>query len=231
MKTIKVLATGLMLFLAAGVNVVSAQEINTNGSIYDLQASYSTDGKYMNLSFYSTYDMNEITGMFIHFYQGNPQDNWSPDYPNGRGGVLFSCNDGIFDSTQKEVFGEVSVEQIQGNIYKISNKIPLGQVVVLSSNETFKCRLYLEGTHNPALLGNPSLRLSSTWQSNILTFFFDPLNTALNEINKDNKDCTFKYYFLSGIESKTKPIGIPYIQATFKNGIFITSDKIMQARK
>ena len=175
MKTIKILVAVLGLFLTANVNVVFAQdiEINTNDSIYGLEASYIEDGKYISLSFYSTYDMNEITRMDAFFFQAYPSDDWSLTFPNSRGGTIHRCNEGIFDNSQKDILGEVNVEQIEKNVYKISNKIPMEnpQMVVLFSMEAFKCQVYLEGEYHSDNSENIGTRSSSIWRSNTLIFF------------------------------------------------------------
>ena len=54
MKKVKFLTMSVMLFLAASVNVVSAQNIEASGEIYGLKMSI--EDNIMNVSFYSTCD-------------------------------------------------------------------------------------------------------------------------------------------------------------------------------
>ena len=70
-----------------------------------------------------------------------------------------------------------------------------------------------------------STQASSFWQSNVLTFFFDR-STSLNDTFLD-KDITYKYFLLSGIESKEEPIGIPFIRVTYENGNPVVINKYM----
>lgn len=50
--------------------------------------------------------------------------------------------------------------------------------------------------------------------------------TSLIELKTD-KNYTYKYFYLSGIECKAKPVGVPFIQVTYENGKPIASDKYM----
>ncbi len=68
-----------------------------------------------------------------------------------------------------------------------------------------------------------------TGKSNVLSFFFDPLSTSLKETVNDG-NYVYNYFFLSGVESKTKPVGVPFIQKKYHNGILISTDKRIGVR-
>jgi len=209
MKKIKVLVASVMLFLAASVNVASAQEyeINTQDSIYGLEVGTITNGVITDLSFYSTYNRNEIFTLHIVFYDGLQKIE----------SMGYDCWEGNFPPHY------VNVIDINEHIYTINiqNLDIFGQFWYLPQGEKEKlkniseAKVYFTGHYLPEN-SSMSIQTSSAWQSNILTFYFDAA-TSLNETLVD-KDITYKYFLLSGIESKEKPAGVPFICVTYEKG-------------
>jgi hypothetical protein len=229
MKTTKILAALLGFLLMANSNVALAQDENTQrqDSIYGLEMSYTEDGNYINLSFYSTYNMNEITEMWASFFKYEPIDDWSLSFPNGLGGIVHRWDNGILYDSDQDLVGIINVEQVDENVYRISNKIPLGShVLFLSPMEAIKAKVWLEGESSSSSGSeNESTRSSSVWKSNILTFYYDPqTETSLMQLEAET-NYEYKYFLLSGIESETKPMEIPFIQVTYKEGSPIAVDK------
>lgn len=226
MKNLKVLMAGLMLCLVVSVNVASAQEyeINTNGEIYGLEVLV---GKKLTnphigidcvkLSFYSTYSKNEINSMQVDFYKGSIDDGWTGNLQAGS--VNYEYVDNVFING----YGIVTVEDINDNIYKITIDECIINSVGLDPRLKFKFRIYLKGEY---LSGSSdmSIQSSSSWQSNVLTFDYDPTATSIMT-PEASENYTYKYYLLSGKETKTKPEGAPFICVTYKDGNPVASNK------
>jgi hypothetical protein len=209
MKTTSILAALLGLFLMANSNVALAQDENTQqkDSIYGLEVSIVADCE-TNLSFYSTYNKNEVLGFAIDvYYEQQKIANASIDFGN------FLGTDIITDIDEKIYIIDLQNFDICGMFYPLSEenreKIKKGSEI----------KIYL-------IMGYNS---SNMWQSNVLTFFFSSLSTSVNEITSGD-NYVYKYYLLSGIENKTKPKGIPFIQKTYRNDVLISTDKIMETK-
>ena len=198
MKKIKVLIASVVLFLA-NVNVVSAQEyeINTQDSIYGLQVTM-VDGAITELSFYSTYDRREIIALFICYYEGQLRTSTE----------FYGYSEYGFDQP-------VSIEDVSENIYKI--RIPQNIIYWTEEGSYTEIRVSFIGKY---------LTDYSDWESNTLIY---PSNetTSLNETFTDNETITYKYFLLSGVECKEKPVGIPFICITYKNGNPIARNKYL----
>lgn len=217
MKTMRILAMVLGIFLTVSVNVALAQDESRNDSIYGLEVSKEN----MNITFYSTYDMNNATRIFIFSYDKTTNTRLFADYFSRKDSVSFEIA-----SIGVVLFYEKTTE----DIYKI-NKSPndfsmLGflNYILIPEDKPTKIELYIEGEGFAPPSDN--LRSGIVGRSNVLTFFFDPLmeTTSLNE-TLIGKNYVYKYFFLSGLESKTKPVGVPFIQATYNNGVLISTDK------
>ena len=204
MKKIKLLVASLLLFLAAGS--ISAQ----NDSIYGLEAS--NEDNIMNLSFYSTYETNDLEYIVIRFY-----DSSNTELGNG---VWIQRVYGGFPSK----FGTVSLENISENITKIN--ISNAELFTYLQN-TLKIELYIMGEgYVPSNILPHQIGTASVGQSNVLTFYFNSIPTSINKtINTENH--TYKYFLLSGIESTTKPLGVPFIEMIYDNGVLIGKNKYL----
>jgi hypothetical protein len=191
------------------INVAFAQETERQDSIYGLEVSIIYIYGRMNISFYSTYNKDEIKNITADFYRTG-DDDWKKSF------LVYKYDNEHFNNPI--YLGTVTIEDIDSNVYKVNiNEIDIN-ILGIRPGEPLKIRLYLNGDH---------LQSSSTWQSNMLTFFFDPLSTSLNKIINDKGNYTYKYYLLSGKESKEVPVGIPFIQMTYKNNIFVASEKYL----
>lgn len=215
MKTMKVLTTAFLLFLSASINLVSAQ----TDSIYNMEVS-KTNG---TISFYSTYDMNNAQKIYVSSYdKEGVYLSYSVFYRN-------ELNlDSITFDIQITDFTWVCKKTTE-TIYKVSLSNDLFLSYLQLEEDSVKIELYIEGEGfvPPA----DSLRSATTvGQSNVLIFYFNPLSTSLKETTESG-NYTYKYYLLSGMESKTKPEEKPFIQATFKNGNLISTNKVIQVKK
>ncbi|MDR1729045.1 MAG: hypothetical protein LBR52_00055 [Prevotellaceae bacterium] len=218
MKTTKILAAVLGLFLATSVNIVSAQNENMerNDSIYGLELSI--EDNIMNLSFYSTYNMEELKGIGVQIYDGTSND-W--EVSSYWGGLVAEYNNGSFFTKE---FGEISIEAINENLHKININNTLLNDFFNGKPLKFRCSITGEGYAPPA----SNLREGIIGRSNILTFFFNPLATptSLMELETD-KNYIYKYYLLSGIEIKKLLAGVPLIREIYDENKLIATDKIM----
>ena len=216
----KILVAVLVLLITAGMNTVFAQdeyEVNANDSIYGLDVLVSK--RSMNLSFYSTYKIDEIKYMYVKV-----NDNSLPDDPIM---IKYVCDNGIFKNPY--YFGIVSIQNISEYLYKINIENLDNQIAIITPQVEFWLQVYLIGESDSDQSEN--LRSSSIWQSNTLTFFFEPLSTSLNEIMIDNGNYIYNYYLLSGKESKEMPVGVPFIQIVYNNGDLVRIDKRIQIEK
>ena len=210
MKKINVLIASVALFLAS-VNVVSAQEleINTNGSIYGLEAFFVND-YVINFSFYSTYNVNELKTLIVELYKD--------DIEVIAMGYYYRQENAAFDIL---LSGEARIEYIDSDVYKIT-------VRNCTIPENFKVNqikeLYLLGQYSSSNSGGMEIQESSWWQSNVLTAFISE-TSSLNETFTDNDIITYKYFLLSGIECEIMPVGVPFIQVVYKNGVVIDRKK------
>jgi len=206
----------------ASVNVVSAQEyeINPNGSIYGLEAFF-IDDYVVNFSFYSTYDLNELLShrndfavMWVDFYNDNSKV-FSYVYDYVRGTTTFDA---------PPVMGEASIEHIDSDVYKITVR----NCMVRNCKESYEVNrlvLYFAwNLYSPSNSGGMEIQASSWWQSNVLTAFISE-TSSLTETFTDNDIITYKYFLLSGVESEIMPVGVPFIQVVYKNGVVIERKK------
>lgn len=117
----------LIVFIASffTIEMICAQ----NDSIYGLKASVKDN--MLNLSFYSTYDMNDLTGLFFDFYDGKTQDTnarsfWHAYNFEYRNNIFYSKD---FDSNV------IHIESISEKLYKIN-------ITNMRLNEFFKNKSY-----------------------------------------------------------------------------------------
>lgn len=215
MKTIKIFATAFLLFLAASVNLVSAQEINTTDSIYRLEASVVNN--VMNLSFYTTYDMANLTIISMSTYDGSTSDWGSSSYWDGFGAEYYK---GAFDSPN---FGEITIDSVSEGVHKIIiNNIVLSDFY---KNKTCKIRLFVEGySYAPLFEVLPAVGIRG--YTNSLTTFFNKTASSLNE-TINNKSYTYKYYLLSGIEVRESPKSVPFVRRVYNGSKLISIEKIL----
>ncbi len=215
MKTMKILVAAVGLFLTVNTSVVLAQEdTERNDSIYGLEASI--DNGFLNLSFYSTYGIEDIRCIKFNFYYGeNAEDVWEMESQS----VIDAQNPTEIVFTNR--FGIVSYENIDG-IFKINiNNADLSGISVK------KMELYLTGDKG-SFLPLPD-KLPWISKSNLLTFFFESTVTSLIEL-KANENYTYKYFLLSGKESKEMPVNVPFIQKKYHNGILISTIRKLEVR-
>ena len=208
MKKVKVLVVSLLLFLTAGS--IYAQ----NDSIYGLEASI--EDYVLNLSFHSTYNMSDLETVIINFYDKNSNEHI--------GTTTIYYIDGNFYSKFGEAFSEkldnsTKISVVNGDLYHYYG----GDESYLSRQ--FKIELYIEGEgYSTVVYGAPKIKTQSIGRSNVLTYYFNPTTTSINKIT-NNENYTYKYYLLSGIESTTKPLGVPFIEMIYDNGVLIGKNK------
>lgn len=163
MEKIKELVTGLLLFLAASVNIASAQSQISNDSIYGLEASITNN--VMNLSFYTTYDMANLTIISMSTYDGSTTDWNSSSYWGGFGAEY---DEGYFDSPN---FGEITVDSLNEGVHKINVKNIL--MSDFYKNKTFRIMLFVEGYgYAPPLKALPAV--GTLGYANFLTLTLFP---------------------------------------------------------
>jgi hypothetical protein len=206
MKTTTILAALLGFLLMVNCNVALAQNENTQrqDSIYGLEVTLVRDN-FIDLSFYSTYDWEKLWGVQVHFYSGNRRYNYyAYDY--------YHNNNAFFNDNP--LIGEANIEYIDGNICKITIR---------------NCLLIAEKEKDENVLIDKLevFMNKSSWKSNVLTFFFDPLMQTSLKLIESSENYTYKYFLLSGIESQKKPIGIPFIQVSYKNGMPVATNKYL----
>ncbi len=213
MKTTKFLTVALGLFLVGNVNVnvVLAQEENMekNDSIYGLEVSRENGA----ISFYSTYDMNNAKTIHISSYDENKQ---LSEY-------TFYQDKSDLNFIEPLTADYLICEKITEGIYKVNrSNSRLIRHLILENTPT-KIEIYIEGEGftPPSNLGSGDIG-----RSNILTFFFNSMTTFLME-SKANKNYIYKYFLLSGKESLEIPVGIPFIQMTYKDDVFLYSEKCL----
>jgi hypothetical protein len=160
MKTIKLLLAGLLLFLAASINIASAQSQVSNDSIYGLEASVTNN--IMNLSFYTTYDMKKLKSIFLATYDGSATD-WSTS--SYWGGLNAEYNNGSFFSHD---FAEITVDSVSEDVHKINIKNTV--LRDFYKNKTFKFRLFVRGD-GYAPPSEALLAAGNKGRSNLLTFY------------------------------------------------------------
>ncbi len=134
MKTTKILAVVLGLFLMGNVNVALAQDENTErkDSIYGLEAS--VENGFLNFSFYSTYEMAKMWNIGIDLYYGeNGEKVW-----NMQSNRLWTSDP--LEVQFSERFGTVSYETIDG-----VSKINLSNANLLNISSLKKVEIYIEG--------------------------------------------------------------------------------------
>jgi hypothetical protein len=207
MKIIKTLIVVSVLFLTAGINVASAQDEARNDSIYGLEVSIKNEEEEVNISFYSTYNIEDLEVLWLNYYDEKTDKLLLGDYTY--------CINGFFMVTM----GNVRKENISEGVYKINRSSYLHPIL---QSKSLKIEVYLEGYgYTP-----PSLRTGTIGRSNVLTFYYDPEATSLIT-PEATENYTYKYISLSGIESKEKPVGVPFIQMIYKDGILIHSNKCL----
>ena len=203
MKKVKILITTVVLFLAANVSVASAQ----NDSIYGLEVSIVDN--VLNFSFNSTYDLNNLRSVVVSYYKGSTED-WN--LSSFWGSDVIEYNNNVLSS----YFGEGSIDIIDENIYKIN----ISNCILdnFLRDKSYRLRIYIRGVGYtpPSNSLNIQTLSSSIGESNMLTFFFNPLiETSLNEAIID-ENYTYKYFLLSGKETQKQPIGMPFVQIIYK---------------
>ena len=219
MKTTKILAAVLGLFLMVNVNVALAQETERNDSIYGMENLSISDRGVISFKFYSTYEIMDLKFIHLDFY-----DTISDEL---LGNGMLSCSKYaghmyfVYPITGR-TWGNYT-NNIPG-IYEIDIEYPLYMEFIELMGKPLKIEFYLEGEGFVPPSNN--LRAGEIGRSNVLTFYYDPLTTSLTEL-ESNKNYTHKYFLLSGIESKAKPIGVPFIQVTYKNGKPVAYEKYM----
>jgi hypothetical protein len=138
-----------------------------------------------------------------------------------RNGMLYCAkyDDYVYFNYLGANWGGYYTDTISG-ISKIEIEFPLNSVLM---GKPLKIELYLEGEG----YSSSNLRSGVVGRSNVLTFFFDPLSTtSLNEVIND-KNYTYKYFLLSGKESQTKPIGAPFVEMIYINGVLMGKVKYL----
>ena len=217
MKTTKILAAVLGLFLMTNVNVALAQEeTERNDSIYGLEVSI--ENNLLNLSFYSTYSKLDLQRIVINVFdkETNEQLGGGRDievYYEYLGEPYYM--DSLWLSPRYGD-GEAYIRNVDENTSKI--EISNRNLDNDMKNRPLKIELCIEGE------GYVPPTLRSTGRSNVLTFFFESQATSLNKVNM-NDNYTFKYFLLSGMESKEIPIRIPFIKVTYIDENIISIDK------
>ena len=203
MKTIKILAAVLGLFLMGNVNALLAQETERNDSIYGLEVSIVDN--IMDLSFYSTYDKNDLQEIYINFYNKNTEEHLGDEIK------IWSFGLDSFMFAPRYVNGKAYILNEEEDIYRmdINNVNLINNIFMLDDNiNELKMELYIVQT--------------SSIRSNVLTFSFNSTITALPKTmesnNNENNNNEFKYFLLSGIEILKKPIGISFIEISYENG-------------
>ena len=222
MKTTKILAAVLGLFLMVNINVALAQETERNDSIYGMENLLISDIGIISFKFYSTYEIMNLQVIHLDFYDV------TSDELLGNG--MLSCRnyeghmDFHYPITGRR-WGDYTSNT--PGIYEIEIEYPLGVEFRGLIGKPLKVEFYLEGEgYTPP---SDDLRAGTIGRSNVLTFFFDPLTTSLNEVIND-RNYVYKYFLLSGKEYKTMPIGIPFIKMTYTNGILTDKNKYLMVK-
>jgi hypothetical protein len=211
MKKNKILIASVVLFLVASVNMASAQ----NDSIYGLEVSKENK----TISFYSTYDMTNAKQICTFSYDG-ASDNllWrSTSYRNRYDLNSISFYEGSWIWV---------CEKITEDIYKVNVQSADLMRYLIPEDKPTRIELWIEG--EGFISPTPG---SAIGGSNVLIFYYHPtIETSLTKLETD-ENYTYKYFLLSGIESKTKPVGVPFIRRMYYNGILISTDKRIELIK
>jgi hypothetical protein len=217
MKTMKILTVVLGLFLTANVNVILAQDAERNDSICGLDVSINNN--IMNLSFYSTYNKLSLQHVVVNVFDKETNEQLGGEiyvYYEYLGEPFYM--DSLWFSPRYGD-GKAYIRNVDEKIFKI--EIDNRSLDSDIKDRSLKIELYIEGEGYI-----PPTRLRSVGRSNMLTFFFDPQTSSLNETNI-NKDYSFKYFLLSGMESKETPVGVPFVKVTYIDENIISINKYL----
>ncbi|MDR1678351.1 MAG: hypothetical protein LBR81_01045 [Prevotellaceae bacterium] len=163
MKTIKVLATSIMLFVTASVNFVAAQSEVENDSIYGVKdVSISNEGV-LSFKFYSTYKMKDLQKIHLDFYDKVTEDSL--------GSAELDC---VTSNDYTHIYylggqgGQYNTDAVNG-IAEIELEINLLWEFSELIGKPLIMKLHLEGEgYTPPSNG---IRAGIIGQSNVLTFF------------------------------------------------------------
>ncbi len=214
MKTTKFLTVALGLFLVGNVNVVLAQEENMekNDSIYGLD----------NTLLQGQWEIVQVT------VEKNTDEKIDTTVYNTTTEVqsFILC-------PNEWVINEHTIVWRYFNGAEIAFEYTFGENQLTIKDGTPPMQSYQYNIQGEKLIlttyyrvNNPPIHMDEKWT---IVLNKHEMTSFIDETEND-ADYVFRYFFLTGIESRNKPIGVPFVQQTYKNGSLISVNRYFVER-